>query len=498
MIEKLRQRILDFINSDKDTPVLAGLAVGFYLILFYYSGNFALANSLIQFLFFTAYYVFVPVLVLYAGYKILPLFKMESYRKNYLFVVMPVLFFYYIFELIALPFTEKGTLVVIMLVSWFVSKKYRKYYKLFIVLLFFLSVFNLPPILEAAFTKRSTQWQKQPDNIEQVTFKKKPNIYYIQPDGYTNPVNLKDSIHNFDNNNFWGYLNNNGFTVYPDQRSNYYSTLLSNSATFSMKHHYCASDIEEYSAREIIVGENAVLRTLKHNDYKTHFITEKPYLLINRPDLGYDFCNVAYSDIPFLKDGWSQNYDVIEDLKKQMQNTSQEGNFFFLEKFTPGHISVYKKLLDNEFEKEIDAERATYLNGIKDANVWLEELIGYITKNDPNGIIIIGADHGGFAGFAYSLQSQYKTNNKLKKNSMFGTLLAIKWNDDNAKLFDKDLKTNVNLFRVVFSYLSQDKALLNNLQEDASYVHLKEPQGIYIYIDAEGKHVFEKLENVQD
>src|SRR5690606_15150026 len=159
---------------------------------------------------------------------------------------------------------------------------------------------------------------------------------------------------------------------------------------------------------------------------------------------------------------------------------------------------VYKNLFDNELEKEIDIERTRYLNGIKDANVWLEELIGYITKNDPNGIIIINADHGGFAGFAYSLQSQYKTNNKLKKNSMFGTLLAIKWNDDNAKQFDRNLKTNVNLFRVVFSYLSQDKALLNNLQEDASYVHLKEPQGIYIYIDAEGKHVFEKMENVQD
>ncbi|MUV04006.1 hypothetical protein GN157_09825 [Flavobacterium rakeshii] len=494
MIEKLRQRILDFINSEKDTPILAGLAIGFYLMLFYYSENFALANSLIQFLFFAAYYVLVPIVILYGGYKILPLFKMENYRKNYLFVVMPVLFFYYIFELITLPFTEKGTLIVILIVSWFVSKKHKKYYKLFIVLMFFLSLFNLKPLVRVAVIalKYDNSWSKQPDDIEKIQFKKKPNIYYIQPDGYTNPVNFRDSIYNFDNTTFWSYLGKQGFKVYENQRSNYYSTLLSNSSMLSMKHHYSANDIEEYRAREIIVGDNAVLRTLKHNDYKTHFITEKPYLLINRPDLGYDFCNVSYGQLPLLKDGWSQNYNVFDDLKKQMQETSDAGNFFFIEKFTPGHISVYERRIAED--QAIKEEKDKYLNGVKEANIWLEKVIAHIEEKDPGAIIIIGADHGGFAGFAYSLQSSYKTTNKYKINSMFGALLAIKWNDAEVTDYDKDLKTNVNIFRILFSYLAQDKSYLDNLQKDESYVRLREPKGLYLYINDKGEYVFEKTE----
>ncbi|QEE51298.1 hypothetical protein FUA48_17515 [Flavobacterium alkalisoli] len=492
MIEKLRQKILDFINSDKDTPILAGFSVGLYLLLFYYSKNFALANSLVQLSLFAAFYIIIPVTVLFFGYKVLPLVKLGEYRRNYLFVGMLGILFYFIFDLIVLQFTEKGTLLLIIIAAWFISKKYKKYYKLFIILFIFLSFFNLVPILGIVFSKADKQWQKQPDNIEMAVFKKRPNIYYIQPDGYTNPVNFRDSIYNFDNTAFWNYLDKEGFKVYDNQRSNYYSTLLSNSSMFSMKHHYSAADVEKYRAREIIVGDNAVLRTLKNNNYKTHLISEKPYLIMNRPDLGYDYCNISYSEIPVIKDGWAVNYDVFESLKNNTQNISDGGNFFFIEKFTPGHIGVYERSIAEE--QAIQEEKDKYLSGVNEANIWLEKVITYLEEKDPGAIIIIGADHGGFAGFAYSLQSNYKTTNKYKVNSMFGALLAIKWNDAEADAYDKELKTNVNIFRVLFSYLSQDKSYLENLQEDKSYVRLKEPQGLYLYINDKGEQVFEKIE----
>jgi hypothetical protein len=54
-------------------------------------------------------------------------------------------------------------------------------------------------------------------------------------------------------------------------------------------------------------------------------------------------------------------------------------------------------------------------------------------------------------------------------NSIFGAKLAIKWNGVHHSEYDSQLKSSVNLFRILFSYLSEDKLLLNNLQPDASY-----------------------------
>src|SRR5690606_16020748 len=151
---------------------------------------------------------------LFVGYKILPLVKLGVYRRNFLFVGMLGMLFYFIFDLIVLKFTEKGTLLLIIIAAWFISRKYKKYYKLFIILLIFLSFFNLMQILRIVFSKVDKEWQKQPDNIEMAVFKKRPNIYFIQPDGYTNPVNFRDSIYNFDNTAFWSYLDKEGFKLY--------------------------------------------------------------------------------------------------------------------------------------------------------------------------------------------------------------------------------------------------------------------------------------------
>ncbi len=103
------------------------------------------------------------------------------------------------------------------------------------------------------------------------------------------------------------------------------------------------------------------------------------------------------------------------------------------------------------------------------ANVWLKNAITIIEKNDPNAIIIIGADHGGFVGFDYALEAQKKVTNPLLIQSIFGAKLAIKWNNSQHSEYDSKLKTSVNLFRIVFSFLSEDKTLLQHLQPDASY-----------------------------
>lgn len=491
MVEKIREKLLGFVESDKDVPLLAGFGVGFYMMLFYYSRNFALANSWQQFLFFTGYYVLLPMLTLFFAYKIMSLLKLDVYKKNLLFVGVLSFFSFYFLQVNSTGGVSKKMIFIgIFILACIISIRFKKYYKLFVILLFLMSLFNVKPLFSAGwiFVSASQEWKKQPDDIENVKFKKKPNIYYIQPDGYTSFDNLKNNkYYQTDNSDYIAFLKNNDFVTYDDYRSNYYSTLLSNSATFSMTHHYMEKSNNAYGARAAVVGDNPVLKVLKNNGYKTNFISESPYLLINRPALGYDYANISFSELPYLKDGFSIKKDVTKSLKFAMHKNSKSGNFYFVEKFMPSHIAVYQRGSQGKVK-----EQQMYLERMHEANIWLKDIVGFITANDPSGIIIIGADHGGFTGFEYTLETRNKVTDKDLIKSIFGAQLAIKWNDPSAKEYDTGLKSGINLFRTVFSFLAEDKKYLEHLQENGSYMELAEPKGLYRYINDGGKIVFEK------
>ena len=83
--------------------------------------------------------------------------------------------------------------------------------------------------------------------------------------------------------------------------------------------------------------------------------------------------------------------------------------------------------------------------------------------------MIIGADHGGFVGLTYTGDAFAKIKDPDILHSIFGAKAAIKWNSSQHAEYDAKLKTSVNLFRTLFSFLSADKSYLNELQPDASY-----------------------------
>lgn len=491
MIEKLRQKILRFINSPKDVPLLAGFSIGLYMVLYYYSKNFSLANSWQQLLFFTAYYMVMPIALLFLGYKLFSVAQLAAYKKHFLFVAIPGFMLFFLLQLSFIGVSKRGFFIAGIALFVAMSFKLKDYYKFFVVLILFLSIFNALPILKTGYMAATSlsDWKKMPDDILNVKFKERPNVYYIQPDGYASFRNLKDSNHNFDNSAFEGFLSQNGFTLYEDFRSNYFSTLLSNSSIFSMKHHYIEGSINSYGARNVIVGENPVLSIFKNNKYKTHFISQKPYLVINRPRLGYDYSNIDYDDLPYLKDGWENDYDVTKGVEDAMQSQSSSGNFYFIEKLVPEHITNLKVYTDGKVK-----EREKYLKLVKEANGWLQKTIAYIALKDPDALIIIAADHGGFVGFDYTLQCLEHTNDKLLVKSIYGAAAAIRWNNPQFKEYDGKLKTSVNLFRTVFSFLAKDKKYLNYLEEDASYIKTEKPTGLFKYIDAKGNVVFDKKE----
>lgn len=461
----IKEKFNDFVNNSKDYPILAGFSVGFYAFVFYFSNNFDLVNSWQQTLVFILNFIVFPTVIVFGIFKIIQKSKFSSFATQSIFIMMLVLLPIYLFGISNILASYKKIGLLVIIVSCLIIFKIRNY-KYFIVLVFFMSVLPIVKVGKIIYLNytNSTEWQLQPDAILKTQFNTKPNVYYIQPDGYVNEANLNGPLYRFDNSEFDGWLKDQKFSLYDDFRSNYSSTLYSNSSCFFMKHHFSNESSKFNYARDYIVGRNPVLEIFKNNNYKTFFITEIPYLLMNRPSVYFDYCNYKLGELPYFKDGLSSFKEITNEIENQIVLNNGTSNFFFIEKFNPGHINP-SKIKGSSIEKE----RLEYLKSLQIANAWLKKTIIIIEKNDPNAIIIIGADHGGYVGFEYTLQAQNKITDRKLLNSIFGAKLAIKWNGAEHPEYDAQLKTSVNLFRILFSYLSKDKLLLNNLQPDESY-----------------------------
>lgn len=461
----IKEKFNNFLNNSKNYPLLAGFSVGFYAFVFYFSNNFDLVNSLSQVFFFFSYFIFFPSATIFIVSKIVQKTTYSRFIPSIIVALMLVFWVGFLigFSTFFVSYKRIALFIFVMVFILFLKIKNNKYLVVFIFLMAIMPVFKLGKIVCDNFTN-NTNWQAQPDAILETKFRKKPNIYYIQPDGYASQINLKGTLYQFDNSEFDGWLQSKKFSLYDHYRSNYESTLFSNSSCFNMKHHFSNEFSKFKYARDFIVGQNPVLEIFKKNNYKTFFITERPYLLMNRPSVYFDYCNFKTDELPHFNDGWSHFKEITNEIENQILSNKNTTNFFFIEKFKPGHIGVYK-----EGSLGIKKERIEYIKKLKLANEWLKKMISFIEKNDPHSIIIIGADHGGFVGFDYALQAQNKITDSKLLNSIFGAKLAIKWNNPQHSEYDSELKTAVNLFRVVFSFLSEDKLLLNHLQPNTSY-----------------------------
>ncbi|MEZ4859143.1 MAG: hypothetical protein R2781_10065 [Flavobacteriaceae bacterium] len=259
-----------------------------------------------------------------------------------------------------------------------------------------------------------------------------------------------------------------------------------------MKHHFYNNGFnfsEIMNARETIISDNPVLTVFNNNGYKTHFLAEWPYLLSNFPTMGYDYCNFKYDDISLLSEGFDQSKEIFSSLKEVFDSTATQPRFYFMEILDPGHVESRKaRTLGANKEKE------KYFKKLQKCNRKLVEIINFIEAKDPTALIIIMGDHGGYVGYDYMLQIRKKQDNRDYLYSAFSTQLAIKWPDEGHVVVDDSIKTAVNLFRILFSYLSEKEQYLTNLQENGSYTIIDEgaPKGIYQVIDEKGNIVFKK------
>ena len=487
--------IASFLKSGNDSVLLAAIAAGLYPILFYFSTNFQLVNTWQHLLFFVLSFIGLPVLLFF---MVNWLFLKVGFLKKWQRYVIPflgVFTFLFLMKICLYAGVQKKMIFGIVLVAALLSYLLWKQYKKIIVLQLLLAIMgliSLIPVLSKQLLYDSS-WTSQPDAIKEATFLKKPNVYFIQPDGYVNFSEIDKGYYKIDNTAFKKYLDSSNFKTYPNFRSNYASTLTSNSATFMMKHHYYGkgSDItENTNARDMIISDNTVLNLFKNNGYKTYFLAEMPYLLLNKPDIGYDVCNFKPSDVGYIGTGLGTYYDILSPLKTYTKEAINQPKFFFVEIFNPGHVHGRQQQ-----SLGVEGERALWQETLDKANKTLVQTLAIIKENDPDALIVIMADHGGFVGMEYTLQTYTKTQDRDLIYSIFSSNLSIHWPQGDIPSYDINLKSAVNLFRILVSYLTQDTSYLEHLEDDSSYVILNKdaPQGVYKYIDTDGAIVFEPL-----
>lgn len=488
-----------FFEKDKLHPVVIALAAGLYPVLFYYSRNFDMINSWAHVAYFIGVFLIGPIILFTIAHKLSKLPYFSKYGKYFLpfLNVFAFLFFLKTFLFVDM---ERKIIVAIFIIAVLFARFFHSHLKKAIVIELLLAIIGVLTVSQIIFKKitYSEAWMQQPDAIESAVFKKTPNVYFIQPDGYVSFSTLKSEFYNVANSDFESFLEINNFKTYPDFHTNYKSTLSANSSIFMMKHHYYDFNIrlqEVENARRIIISDNPVLSVFKRNNYETYFLSESDYFLQNRPKLGYDHSSIDYSTIPFINKKLDESQPVLEPLSNYLMDGIDKPKFFFIQILKPAHINTTAGA-----SLGAEKERENWIARLREANKKMKLIISEILKNDPAACIVIMADHGGFVGLNYTGEGDSKTEDNAVKNTIFSTNLSIHWPNNEVPEFDSKLKTPVNVFRILFSYLSENEKYLENLQADESYICLTEgtEPGVYKYIDGEGNYVFEKMEPLEN
>ena len=83
---------------------------------------------------------------------------------------------------------QKKMTLGIVLIAAIVALLLWKQYKKIIVLQLLLAIMGLITLIPVLSNQLlyDDSWTQQPDSIQEARFIKKPNVYFIQPDGYVN------------------------------------------------------------------------------------------------------------------------------------------------------------------------------------------------------------------------------------------------------------------------------------------------------------------------
>lgn len=496
MAINIKSLLTDHKSNKTINPRVVVLVAGLYPFFHYYSSNLSEATSWQQFLFMFALCFVLPQLLLGLKNLVFKIKFLKPLKPNYLPIYNAIVFGGLIGFLTFFPQKKLVLLcVVIGFVVGFLLKKHLKKVLFIQFLMALMALVSFVPNLIFHINQDNASWAALSEEELDTQLIEKPNIFVIQPDGYVNFSEIDKPPYNYDNSGFENWLTSKGFTNYDGFRSNYYSTLTSNSSMFAMKHHYYSntskSTLKTHKANEVIAGDyNNVLKILKNNGYKSFLITDNSYFLIDRIPSKFDYCNVNTTFMTYHNSGRVEGVEILEDFKSTLDTINTKENFFFIEKTLPSHINYRKR-----YSLGIEGERSRYIQRLEEANQWIRSLVNTINKYDEEALIVIVADHGGQVGMNFTLEILEKKLNHQEAVSTFSSLLSIKW-PKSVGTSNLSFKSNVNLFRNLFFALSSNEYLLKGLKDDSSYLPLKNEDGVnfYQYINDKGEVVFEHVQ----
>jgi hypothetical protein len=332
-----------------------------------------------------------------------------------------------------------------------------------------------------------------------VKFKSRPNIYLIVYDAYGNR-RLHRDVFGVDNSAIYQELAERKFKVL-DTYSNYWGTWDSMLSVFLAEHHYydlVAGVYDSRIGRWIMNGTtfNPTLSVLRDNGYRVQYIEATDYLVKDQGNLDYVypdvsepvytglrvFSNPLLDGLPFMKVTGAKPKTLVGYV-----NTMTDVLFNRLRETTKGDAPWFTYIhfpLPSHAGGPFRSLRSwedVYRENTRTANAHMPGTIDKILAVDPEALIIIMGDHGSYR-FSEAWVGAENPNDAFRANGLdsdlmtvdyFGIMMAVR-SHGQCDDFIYENMTPVNLMRVLFACLSNDRELLNGKAEDSSIF----PQGV--------------------
>lgn len=332
-------------------------------------------------------------------------------------------------------------------------------------------------------------------NDGDIVFQRKPNVYFLLFDSYTNNDGIK-TLGLSPSPRIYGYLNEREFVAYKSFFTNIQPTINALSTYFSMniklgsENYY---DIFWRKKHRIVSGGNKVFNLFKKNGYTTNIIIsnngtgafDSNYYLLggfcfadrclgnvrNWTSRYFEIFNrVALNNMYKLGYFSSQTTSITHSMKILREITNdREKQFVFMHLGLPNHsIDIHSDSMGTCSEK---LEVENYAGRLNQAHLIMIRIVDNIEQSDPNALIIIASDHGPFILNRCSNGAPLLTKEEVVERQ--GAFLAIRWGKDYDGRYDKDIKSSANLFRYIFSYLAGNEKLLENKPDDDAFYQYK-------------------------
>lgn len=346
--------------------------------------------------------------------------------------------------------------------------------------------------------KKSLACVSEKNSIKYPNFLRKPNIYFVLLESFQ-PAKVISDLYGFSNEDFEQKIRKLGFVHHSNFFANYSDTLSTLYALLTGKHHFynnsVGNDDITQSARDVILGkvDNFVFEVLKNNGYSICFLDYEDYIHGNGDSLYINKTNLnvcQYNSLLFFLRPFFSLSARIRNLflKKKMFKAGLESPTIALENFIKkaiGEDCSHFYLLHIGADHTESSQKWNALQSwpkeyerlVKKANIDIEKTLRIIEENDRDSLIILCGDHGAcklrniFVGELTCAQNILKNGSSCTAvcNDYFAVYFAT--NDKHLSDILPKTLSHVNLFKYIFSSLSESSLDNSNLVSDDSYIH---------------------------